>query len=133
MASEQPQRSNVKSELKFMAQTAYTTMFVWTVLKLFFIFLEEERRKNPLTSTRPVGFAVGKNTTIDHTCLVSPYMMLMHRPVAGRRAALLRDVFAAERGGADVRDRSADAEAVDGQGRAALLLAVARVPGTLFN
>ena len=53
--------------------------------------------------------------------------------VAGGRAALLRDVVAAERGGADVRDRSADAAAVDGQGGAALLLAVARVPGTQFN
>ena len=53
--------------------------------------------------------------------------------ISGGRAALLRDVFAAERGGADVRDRSADAAALDGQGGAALLLPVARVPGTQFN
>ena len=34
-------------------------MFVWTVLALFLNFV---RRKKPLTSTRPVGFAAGKNT-----------------------------------------------------------------------
>ena len=45
MASKQPRRSNLKSDLKCMAQTTYATMFVWTVLKLFFIFLEEERKK----------------------------------------------------------------------------------------
>ena len=48
-ASKQPRRSDLTSYLKFVAQTTYATMFVWTVLKLFFIFLErkkEERKKN---------------------------------------------------------------------------------------
>ena len=35
MASKQPQRSTLKSDLKFMAQTTYTTMFVWTALAFF--------------------------------------------------------------------------------------------------
>ena len=34
-ASKQPWRSNLKSKLKFMAQTTYASMFVWTVLGLF--------------------------------------------------------------------------------------------------
>ena len=82
----------------------------------------------------PDGFAIpfaNRRPTLGPTCIVADCLF---KPwIAGGRAALLRDVVAAERGGADVRDRSADAEAVDGQGRAALLLAVARVPGTLFN
>ena len=42
MTSKQPRRSNLKSDLKFMAQTTYATMFVWAVLS----FLEQmaERR-----------------------------------------------------------------------------------------
>ena len=38
VASKQPWRSDLTSDLKFMAQTTYATMFVWTdldVLKLF--------------------------------------------------------------------------------------------------
>ena len=38
MASEQPQRSNLKSDLKFMAQTTYANNFVWT-------FVGPNRRK----------------------------------------------------------------------------------------
>ena len=64
MASKQPWRSDLTSDLKFMAQTTYATMFVWTdlaVLKLFLHLLgkkEEEERK--FVSPRPVGFAAGK-------------------------------------------------------------------------
>ena len=61
MASKQPQRSNLKSDLKFMAQTTYATMFVWTVLTFFDHFDRRKKKKNQLTSTRPVGFAAGKN------------------------------------------------------------------------
>ena len=63
MTSKQPRRSNLKSYLKFMAQTTYATMFVWTdlaVLKLF-LHLFRRKKKNQLTFTRPVGFAAGKN------------------------------------------------------------------------
>ena len=35
MASKQPQRSDLTSDLKFMTQTTYATMFVWTVLAFF--------------------------------------------------------------------------------------------------
>ena len=35
VASKQPQRSDLTSNLKFMAQTTYTTMFAWTVLTFF--------------------------------------------------------------------------------------------------
>ena len=45
-----------------MAQTTYTTMFVWTVLTFFWTFIKKERKKkDQLTSTRPVGFAAGEN------------------------------------------------------------------------
>ena len=65
MASKQPQRSNLKSDLKFMAQTTYATMFVWA-----FIFLDQmvERRKkkdnSPLLDL--LGFAAGNK----HACRV---------------------------------------------------------------
>ena len=48
MASKQPRRSDLTSDLKSMAQTTYVTMFVWTdlaVLKLFCIFLERRKKK----------------------------------------------------------------------------------------
>ena len=45
MASKQPRRSNLKSDLKFMAQTTYATMFVWTVLTSFWNLTEERRKK----------------------------------------------------------------------------------------
>ena len=63
MASKQPRRSDLTSDLKFMAQTTYPTMFVWTVLALFGPNggKKKEERKNPLTSTRVVGFAAPKN------------------------------------------------------------------------
>ena len=55
MASKQPRRSDLTSDLKFMAQTTYATMFVWTdlaVLKLFLHLLgkkkEEEENLSPL-------------------------------------------------------------------------------------
>ena len=43
MASKQPWRLNLKSDLKFMTQTTYATMYVWAVLT----FLEQmvERKK----------------------------------------------------------------------------------------
>ena len=69
MASKQPWRSDLTSDLKFMAQTTYATMFVWTdlaVLKLFLHLLgkkEEEERRRKSVSPRPVGFAAGKNET----------------------------------------------------------------------
>ena len=66
MASKQPRRSDLTTDLKFMAQTTYATMFVWTdlaVLKLFCIFLEERKNEeeDEFASARPVGFAAGKN------------------------------------------------------------------------
>ena len=67
MASKQPRRSDLTSDLKFMAQTTYATMFVWTdlaVLKLFCIFLEEEERRRKSVSPRPVGFAAGKKILV---------------------------------------------------------------------
>ena len=42
MASKQPRRSNLNSDLKFMAQTIYATKFVWNDLTFFDHF---ERRK----------------------------------------------------------------------------------------
>ena len=64
MASKQPWRSDLTSDLKFMAQTTYASMFVWTDLAVLKLFLhlfgkKEERRKKKeeFVSTRPVGFA----------------------------------------------------------------------------
>ena len=45
MASKQPQRSNLKSDFKFMAQTTYVTMFVWTVLTSFWHFDRRKKKK----------------------------------------------------------------------------------------
>ena len=39
MASKQPRRSVLTSDLKFTAQTTYATMFVWTFLAFFFRFI----------------------------------------------------------------------------------------------
>ena len=65
MASKQPRRSDLTSDLKFIAQTTYATMFVRTdlpVLKLFSIFLEERKKEEEeFVSTRVVGFAATKN------------------------------------------------------------------------
>ena len=62
MTSKQPQRSDLTSDLKYMAQITYATMFVWTVLTLFGTNgrKKKERRKNPVSSTRLVGFAAIK-------------------------------------------------------------------------
>ena len=69
MASKQPWRSDLTSDLKFMAQTTYATMFVWTdlaVLKLF-LHLFRKKEEEESVSTRVVGFAAtkidAKNTT----------------------------------------------------------------------
>ena len=65
VASKQPWRSDLTSDLKFMAQTTYATMFVWTdlaVLKLFLHLLGRRRRKS--VSPRPVGFAAGKKRSV---------------------------------------------------------------------
>ena len=61
MASKQPRRSNLKSDLKFLAQTTYATMLIWAALTFCDHFdRRKKERKNQLTSTRPVGFAAGK-------------------------------------------------------------------------
>ena len=57
-ASKQPWRSNLKSDLKFMAQNTYATTFLWTVLVFFWTKWRKEEERQ-LTSTRPVGFAAG--------------------------------------------------------------------------
>ena len=46
-----------------MTQTTCATMLIWAVLTFcdHFNRRKKERKKNPLTSTRPVGFAAGKN------------------------------------------------------------------------
>ena len=62
MASKQPWRSDLTSDLKFMAQTTYATMFVWTVLAFFGQIIKKERKKEEFVSTRVVGFAATKNT-----------------------------------------------------------------------
>ena len=48
MASKQPRRSILKSDLKFMAQTTYTTMFVWTVLTSFWHFDRKKKERTNL-------------------------------------------------------------------------------------
>ena len=45
MASKQPWRSDLTSDLKFMAQTTYATMFVWTDLAVLKLFLHLLRKK----------------------------------------------------------------------------------------
>ena len=60
MAFKQPRRSNLKSDLKFVAQTTYATMLVWTVLAFFGQII---KKKDEFVSARPVGFAAGKNAT----------------------------------------------------------------------
>ena len=45
VASKQPRRSDLTSDLKSMAQTTYTTMFVWTVLTSFWNLTEERKKK----------------------------------------------------------------------------------------
>ena len=71
MACKQPRRSHLTSDLKYMAQTTYATMFVWTVLDLLLNFLRKKERKKedertPLISTRVVGFAATKNNFPKH-------------------------------------------------------------------
>ena len=48
LASKQPQRSDLTSDLKSMTQTTYATMFVWTDRPSFgqMIKKKEERKKN---------------------------------------------------------------------------------------
>ena len=48
MASKQPWRSDLTSDLKFMPLTTYATMFVWTdlvVLKLFLHLFRKKKKK----------------------------------------------------------------------------------------
>ena len=47
-ASKQPRRSNLKSHLKFVAQTTYATMFVWTVLVFFEQMAERGKKEEHL-------------------------------------------------------------------------------------
>ena len=64
MASKQPWRSNLKWDLKFTAQTTYTTMFVWTVLTFFLKFdrkKEEQIKKDNSPLLDLLGFAAGNN------------------------------------------------------------------------
>ena len=42
----QPQRSDLTSDLKFMAQTTYATMFVWTVLAFFGQMIKKKKKEN---------------------------------------------------------------------------------------
>ena len=60
MASKQPRRSDLTSDLKFMAQTTYATMFVWTVWPSFGQMIKKERKKEEFVSPRPVCFPAGK-------------------------------------------------------------------------
>ena len=46
MASKQPRRSDLTSDLKFMAQTTYSTMFVWTALT-FFDHFDRKKKEEP--------------------------------------------------------------------------------------
>ena len=63
MASKQPRRSHLTSDLKYMAQTTYATMFVWTVLDLLLNFVrkKEERKKDNSPLLELLGFAATKN------------------------------------------------------------------------
>ena len=45
MASKQPRRSDLTSDLKFMAQITYTAMFVWTVWTFFWTLTERKKKK----------------------------------------------------------------------------------------
>ena len=45
MASKQPRRSDMTLDLKFIAQTRYATMFVWTVLALFWKFVRKMKER----------------------------------------------------------------------------------------
>ena len=62
MASKQPQRSDLTSDLKIMAQTTYATKFVWTVFAFF--GRNDGRKKEQLACTRVVSFAANKNLCI---------------------------------------------------------------------
>ena len=66
--------------------------FAIAVLKTFFIFLEEERKKEEFIPTRPVGFAAGKNQPIkkvqNHCRWLSAIV-----PVWSNLVALLRGYF----------------------------------------
>ena len=81
MASKQPRRSDLTSDLKSMTQTTYAAMFVWTLWPSFgqMIKKEEERRKKEFVSTRPVGFAAGKNSK--HLAFPSVQIRVSRRPL----------------------------------------------------
>ena len=51
------------SDLESLVETSYATIFVWTVQACFgpFFELRPEERRTQLASTRPAGFAAGKN------------------------------------------------------------------------
>ena len=56
MTSKQPQRSDLTSDLKYMAQTTYATMFVWSVLAFF----RQMIKKEEFVSTGVGGFTATK-------------------------------------------------------------------------
>ena len=58
MASKQPLRADLTSDLKFMAQTTYATMFIWTV-SAFFLTLIKKKKEEEFVFSRPVGFDAG--------------------------------------------------------------------------
>ena len=66
MASKHPRRSHMTSDLKFMAQITYGTMFVWTFLAYVWTNdgkIEERKKKDNshLTVLDLLCFAAGKN------------------------------------------------------------------------
>ena len=63
MASKQPRRSDLTSDLKFMAQTTYATMLFglfWPLLDHFDRRKKEERKKDNSPLLDLLGFAAGK-------------------------------------------------------------------------
>ena len=58
MASKQSRKS-YQTDLKFLAQITYATMFVWTVLSFLEILLEEGK-KDEFGSTKVVGLVATK-------------------------------------------------------------------------
>ena len=47
MASKQPWRSDLTSDLKFMAQTTYATIILWTVLTFCWTLIKKEEEEEP--------------------------------------------------------------------------------------
>ena len=57
VASKQPRRSDLTSDLKFMAQTTYATMFVWTDLAVLKLFLHLFRKKEEEENLPPLDLS----------------------------------------------------------------------------